>query len=110
MTQVAKKQSTRKPKTEEQVLAEMTNPELGKPFDGDYVVAKVDLPMQDPEIGTFLERHSGRIDVRLDKGPQASNFRQVYAALKLNNYKLSSGKYVDSANDAIKWIFENIQA
>lgn len=103
MTQVAKKQSTRKPKTEEQVLAEMA-----KPVAGDYVVARVDVPMQDPDPSTFVGRHSGRIDTNLDSGDQRENFRQVYSALKLNNYTLKNGRHVDSANDVIKWIFENI--
>lgn len=105
MTQVAKKQSTQKPKTEDEVLAEMN-----KQVASDYVVARIDVPMQEPDQATFVGRHSGRIDTNLDSKDQRDNFRQVYSALKLNNYTLKNGRHVDSANDVIKWLFENISA
>lgn len=102
----------RKPKTEDEILKEMkpATKEVEMHFNGSPQGHKVIVPMQEPDDSTYVGRHSGRIDVRLDKGEQVNNFRQLYSALKLNNHKLKNGRYVDSANDVIKWMLENISA
>lgn len=81
-----------------------------EPPAGDNTTATLIVPLADPDPASYIASMSGRINTRLDNGPQLEAFKRVYAGLRDSNALLASGRPVDSAADVLRWLFEHISA
>lgn len=67
-------------------------------------IAEIKIPVLDPMFDGYF---TDRVDVRLSQ-LQKDNLRIIFHGLQNRFAKLQNGKEVSNAQDAIKWILENV--
>lgn len=64
------------------------------------------IPMADPQKGTYIAIQSGRIDASLGHNGKATTaFRRLHAGLLATHATFEDGRPVSSKADVIRWLF-----
>lgn len=67
------------------------------------VLVSIDFPMAKESVGYTRRRH----DLKLN-GNQAAVLRKLALGLGESGARLADGKFVESGNDALRWMLENL--
>ena len=66
------------------------------------------VPMAEPEEGTYIASQIGRIDVSLNRFDELPGFRKLHAGLRAANIVMKDGKPVLSAADVVRWLMQQL--
>ncbi len=69
-----------------------------------YRTVIIEVPICDPEEGSYIGQGRGHIDVRLDRQTQLPAFRHIHAGFRAANATLPNDKPVESAADVVRYL------